>query len=49
MAKRFKKSAHSDAPRSQRQLRVGELLRQKLSEVFSSEGMLAAQILIPDL
>lgn len=35
MAKRFKKSAHSDAPRSQRQLRVGELLRQKLSEVFS--------------
>ena len=35
MAKRFIKSAHSDAPRSQRQLRVGELLRQKLSEVFS--------------
>ena len=35
MAKRFKKSVHSDAPRSQRQLRVGELLRQKLSEVFS--------------
>ena len=35
MAKRFKKSAHSDAPRSQRQLRVGELLRQKLSDVFS--------------
>ena len=27
-------SAYSDAPRSQRQLRVGELLRQKLSEVF---------------
>ena len=35
MAKRFKNSAHSDAPRGQRQLRVGELLRQKISEVFS--------------
>ena len=35
MAKRFKKSAQADTPRSQRQLRVGELLRQKLSEVFA--------------
>lgn len=35
MAKRSRKSSPAGAPRSQRQLRVGELLRQRLAEVFA--------------